>query len=198
MALQYRTNNKQLLKDIHDCLFENADDPEYCWQFIQRYLYLDDLYAYSVAIMNGNEVERGIGNLNSKIMFVLETLRGGKDYIDLFKKVFKDINMDFNAVYFTSYNKAEGGTKEKFDTIMTLEINDISPSVVVSVGDYGIKPTDKMDVIIIPPEILDNIIRINKLEEQSKDPLTEDQKKDLQTNKRELWNLIKPIIKYYE
>ena len=197
MAIQYRSSNKQFLKEMHDYIYEYNDNPDMVWNFLKRFIYLDDLFTYALSLFSNQQPERGIGNLNSKIVIVLNSM-ANKDHMELFKKVFKGINMDHNAVYFTSYQKVPNGDPEKLNYLLQAEIKNISPSIIIQVGECGLQSTEELPVITIEPQVMNLIVHLTKKEESEGASFNQDLKKELQANKKKLWDWIKPMIKYYE
>lgn len=195
--MAYRFNDAGFMKPKKEYLYENDEDPDYSWGFFRKNVYLDDLFEYTRSLYPNNEIEKGSGNLNTNIVFVVDSMKS-KGTLDLLRLVLSKVNIKFTDIYVTSYFKVptNTGRTATIDDLLSREIKAIKPKAVFSIGDYGIK-ADGFDLSMIDIDTVDKITSMDKQFNKSlvKD-LSEDEQDELKKYKSAFFKCIKYLIRF--
>lgn len=174
--MSYSDKEIEYFKQLHDTFTKHDKD---VWNFVRKYTFLDKLYKFSIDMFRGQEVERGIGNVNAKIAIVVDSL-DNKGLMTFLRGMFIKMNKDLSIVYVTPFNKAKGDT-DNLMAILNRELEGLSPEIVISLGVSGI--SNKLDVRLIDHTLTHDVV-------YTENPDIE--------RKKELWNKIKVILPLLE
>jgi len=193
MSKLYRTEDQDLLSSTKEFLIRHAKDPQLCWKAIRRYLYLDDLHRHAIAVARGESIEWGYGNLLAKLILVFPSL-GNANRIAFFKRIISPMDLDFNQIYITSYQKGSALDSPNSIRLLSKEIEAILPSAVVCFGDMPV-PSGSFKTIAFPDAEIEYLQLLMKENDKGIRP-SEDP--ELKRAKSKFWIQIRNIIPFFE
>lgn len=189
----YRLNNTQKISEFKHFLKDNIavndkDEANLIWHYYNKMNAILDLNTYcrkkSKAI-----IQVGFGNILSDVVIILKSVED-KKYLDFFRMMMSNLDIDFHEVYFTFLDKSSDFSLN--NEVLNKEIDILKPKHIITF-DYidAFIINDDIDILGLDSEDFKKMIELN----EQKD-LDEKTKKELFNIKTDMWHQLKPYMKY--
>ena len=188
----YRLNNTQKISEFKHFLKDNIavndkDEANLIWHYYNKMNAILDLNTYCRK-KSKEVIQVGFGNILSDVVIILKSVED-KKYLDFFRMMMSNLNIDFHEVYFTFLDKSSDFSLN--NDVLNTEIDILKPQYIITF-DYidAFIINDDIDILGLDSEDFKKMIELN----EQKD-LDEKTKKELFNIKTTMWHQLKPYMK---
>lgn len=169
----YRTTNIQEYNNLYNYLkniaINNKDEANFCWDYYHKQNVILDNNQFLIDNTNDDVVEMGIGNLNSKVLIVIDTINN-TDFINFFESVCKYYNVAIYDFYITPFNKCS--VEQLNYQVLCSEINTLNPTIIITFSQF-VNYIKHNSVIHFDKEVFNRMCYLEKLEQSTQQELNE-------------------------